>query len=253
MVPTASEAAASAVVTLYTGDFPGWLTTLSVVSLAVAIVCGVATAIDVVRRPPPMRVMSVVWPVTMLFGGPLWLWIYLRRGRGAPPGAEAERPPTPMWVSVTKGASHCGAGCTLGDLVGELTLLAVPGLAAVAGFGTIFSDEIYARWVVDFVAAYLIGIAFQYLAIAPMTDQSAGRSLWQAIKADTLSITSWQVGMYGLMAIAQLLVLPTLAGGRAAVTTPEFWWLMQLAMLAGFVTSYPVNWWLVRVGIKEAM
>jgi hypothetical protein len=29
--------------------------------------------------------------------------------------------------------------------------------------------------------------------------------------------------------------------------------MMQIAMLCGFVTSYPVNWWLVRSGIKEAM
>jgi len=33
----------------------------------------------------------------------------------------------------------------------------------------------------------------------------------------------------------------------------EFWGAMQLAMIAGFVTSYPMNWWLIRVGIKERM
>ena len=29
--------------------------------------------------------------------------------------------------------------------------------------------------------------------------------------------------------------------------------MMQLAMMAGFVTSYPVNWWLIRAGVKEKM
>jgi len=29
--------------------------------------------------------------------------------------------------------------------------------------------------------------------------------------------------------------------------------MMQLAMLAGFATSYPVNWWLIRSGLKEQM
>ncbi len=29
--------------------------------------------------------------------------------------------------------------------------------------------------------------------------------------------------------------------------------MMQLAMIVGFATSYPANWWLVRRGIKEAM
>jgi len=28
---------------------------------------------------------------------------------------------------------------------------------------------------------------------------------------------------------------------------------MQVAMLSGFATSYPVNWWLIRSGIKEKM
>ncbi len=35
---------------------------------------------------------------------------------------------------------------------------------------------------------------------------------------------------------------------------PEFWFVMfvmQIAVIAGFVTSYPVNWWLIRKGIKE--
>jgi hypothetical protein len=29
--------------------------------------------------------------------------------------------------------------------------------------------------------------------------------------------------------------------------------MMQIAMLCGFVTSYPVNWWLLRAGLKEKM
>ena len=33
----------------------------------------------------------------------------------------------------------------------------------------------------------------------------------------------------------------------------EFWFMMQIAMMFGFMTSYPVNWWLIRQGVKEAM
>jgi hypothetical protein len=28
---------------------------------------------------------------------------------------------------------------------------------------------------------------------------------------------------------------------------------MQIAMVVGFPTTYPVNWWLIRSGIKEKM
>lgn len=233
--------------TLTLADLPTWTTVLAVASLVLAAGCALWVAVDVVRHPPRMRVMSVVWPVTMLFGSVLWLALYLRWGRAT---RAQERP---RRASVAVGASHCGAGCTLGDVVGESLLVLVPGLAAAVGLGTLYSDDLYARWIVDFVAAYLIGIAFQYYAIAPMRDVTVGQGLWLAVKADTLSITAWQVGMYGLMAVAQLAVLPALLGGRVAVSTPQFWAVMQVAMLAGFVTSYPVNWWLVRVGIKEAM
>lgn len=42
-------------------------------------------------------------------------------------------------------------------------------------------------------------------------------------------------------------------GGEVDATSPVFWLAMQVAMLAGFVTACPVNWWLIRAGIKEQM
>lgn len=30
-----------------------------------------------------------------------------------------------------------------------------------------------------------------------------------------------------------------------------YWFMMQVAMMAGFLTAYPINWWLVSVGRKE--
>jgi hypothetical protein len=36
-------------------------------------------------------------------------------------------------------------------------------------------------------------------------------------------------------------------------TAPVFWFMMQIAMIAGFLTSYPVNCWLIHKGIKESM
>jgi hypothetical protein len=55
------------------------------------------------------------------------------------------------------------------------------------------------------------------------------------------------------MAIAHFVVFARVFRVRAEVNTPEFWFATQLAMMAGFATAYPVNWWLIRPGIKEAM
>lgn len=86
-----------------------------------------------------------------------------------------------------------------------------------------------------------------------MKNLSPGRGLLQALKADTASIALWQVAMYGAMAVIQFLWYRPAYGATAAAWTPEFWFAMQLAMLCGFVTSFPANAWLLKRGIKEAM
>ncbi len=228
---------------------PTWSAVVAWASLGIAGLFAVWTTLDVARRPPAMPVMRVVWPLTMLFGGALWWWFYLRWGRGPRPDGEHR----PHWVSVATGTSHCGAGCTAGDVLGETLVLLVPGVAVAAGYRTLVADEMYARWAVDFVLAYLIGIALQYAAIVPMRHLTPGRGLLEAVKADTLSIASWQLGMYGSMAVVQVILAPAWVGGRLPVASPQFWAAMQVAMLVGFLTSAPANTWLLRRGIKEPM
>jgi hypothetical protein len=68
-----------------------------------------------------------------------------------------------------------------------------------------------------------------------------------ALKADTLSLTFFEVGLFGWMALAYFVLFP--APGHLHPDCPGYWLLMQI----GFVTAYPVNLWLIRRGIKEAM
>jgi hypothetical protein len=42
-------------------------------------------------------------------------------------------------------------------------------------------------------------------------------------------------------------------GTTLRTDTVEFWFMMQIAMMFGFATAYPVNWWLIKSGIKEKM
>lgn len=236
-----------------TGQFPLWFTGFAWLSIVVAVGCAVWVTVDVFRRPQQMAVMNVVWPVTMLFGSVAWLTFYLRSGRATPRGTSSRTSDRSMAVSVATGTSHCGAGCAIGDLIAEFSLAAFPVLGVLVGVGRLFQDEIFAGWIVDFVLAFAFGILFQYFSIAPMRNLGLREGLIAALKADALSISSWQVGMYGVMALAQFLVLPALFGGRADVVSPEFWFVMQIAMLAGFATAYPVNWALIRFGVKERM
>jgi hypothetical protein len=111
----------------------------------------------------------------------------------------------------------------------------------------------YAVWLLDFLFAFGLGIVFQYFAIVPMRGLSPGEGIIAALKADTASLISWQVGMYGFMAFAQFYLFQHLLGHRAEVNSTEFWFAMQIAMVTGFLTAYPVNWRLVSSGIKEKM
>ena len=77
----------------------------------------------------------------------------------------------------------------------------VPAIAVWFGYTTLFSEKMFAVWILDFIFAF--AIAFQYLTIKPMRNLSVREGLVAALKADTLALTAWQIGMYGLMAFAQ--------------------------------------------------
>lgn len=225
--------------------------TIAIICLIVGGACAVIIAIDLLAgHSQHMWIMNLVWPITALYAGPLALWGYFTAGRLSTKRAmmkakqRGEDPPgkkKPFWQMVALGATHCGSGCAIADIIGESALILFP--------LTLFGQKIFGAWVVDYVLALLFGIFFQYFTIAPMRNLSLGEGLVAASKADFLSLTAWQVGMYGWMAIATFLII----GHEIPKTGPVFWFMMQIAMLAGFLTSYPVNWWLLRAGIKEKM
>ena len=230
---------------------PLWLTVLSIVSLSLGVLCAVIIVVDIAQgNRQHMWIMEVVWPVTALYAGPVALYAYYKIGRlstrrtmhqakeagGKPPAKKKS-----FRQGVALGATHCGSGCALGDVIAEWLIFALP--------FTVFGKKIFAAWLLDYGFAFALGIAFQYFTIAPMRGLSFGQGLLAALKADSLSLTAWQIGMYGWMAIATFAVF----GRELEATDPVFRFMMQIAMWFGFLTSYPVNWWLLRKGIKEAM
>jgi uncharacterized protein DUF4396 len=44
---------------------------------------------------------------------------------------------------------------------------------------------------------------------------------------------------------------PGIVFHRLEIDSPEFWFMMQIAMIAGFLTSYPVNRRLLHTGSKK--
>lgn len=154
-----------------------------------------------------------------------------------------QMPARPKWESVVLSTLHCGAGCTLADLIGEWFMYFVP--IAIGG------SMLAGMWVVDYLLALVFGIGFQYAAIRGMERTlPRGTAIRRAAKADILSLTAWQAGMYGWMAIVIFVLNDGMSLSR---TSFAFWFMMQIAMACGFLVSLPVNVLLIKAGIKKGM
>lgn len=222
---------------------PGWLTTLAWVSLAAALFTAAAILWDIYVRAhrQQMWIMEVVWPITALYFGPLTWFAYRRWGRPNSAAVSA-KPQYGLRVSSAIGVSHCGAGCTLGDIAGAFLVFAL-------GW-KLLGLALPAEYLVAFTLAFVLGIAFQYFSIAPARGLGRRDGIRAALKADTLSLIAFELGLFGWMAFMQLVLFtkPHLHPDHAA-----YWLLMQVGMVLGFFTAYPVNVWLIRRGVKEAM
>jgi hypothetical protein len=224
--------------------------------LGIAFVCAIVIGIDELRHPQKMWIMNIVWPVNALYLSVFGLWCYFRIGRRMAKGAMQEmsmdhmrqmtqekQPRTePTWRQTMVSDTHCGAGCTIGDIIAEFILFA---------FGwTLFGSALYAEYAADLLLAWLFGVAFQYFAIMPMRKLSPSRGLVAAIKSDTLSILTFEIGLFAWMALTFFVFFPH---PHLNPTEPGYWFNMQIGMILGFLTSYPMNSWLIKSGWKEPM
>ena len=245
---------------------PHWLDILSWVYLAVSFASAAVILVDEIRRPQMMLIMDLVWPITALYFGPLAIWGYLRSGTkmtkahtgqmrakirreldreshsSDSDAGELQRrfSPTPEQIAV--GVCHCGAGCTLGDIAAEWWVF----LAGLTFAGGAFQT----RLLLDFLLAWAFGIAFQYFTLAPMRGLSLAKGVSEAIRADTLSIVAFEIGLFAWMAATHFIFFP---GPHLEPTDAVFWFMMQVGMMIGFFTSYPANRFLLQRRWKEAM
>jgi uncharacterized protein DUF4396 len=246
---------------------PSWLTVVAWGYLCLCFICAVGIAHDIVfnRRRQPMGVMNAVYPITALYLGPFAFWLYWRWGRGAAgrtahagrmtnPGmhgmadmthdsGKTAGPAKPRWVTMAIEVSHCGSGCTLGDLIGEWTIYALA--------FTVAGRALFAEYIGDYILALAFGIVFQYFAIAPMRGLGVRDGLKAAAKADFVSLTFFEIGLFGWMALMAFVLFP--APHPVMPNSAAYWFLMQMGMIVGFFTSWPANVWLVNRGIKVPM
>lgn len=221
---------------------PAWLVILSWASVLLGLGTAAVIAADVKAHPQEMGIMNIVWSVTGLYTPVFGYLLYRALGRLMARDAPETDRAKPFWKSIFLSATHCGSGCVLGDIIGAPIVLA-------AGW-TLFGERLFADYVAEFVIAYMFGIAFQYFPIRAMRGVPPGEAIRDAVKADSLSLIAFEVGMFGWMTLVQYVLL---SAHRPDPSMVVFWFMMQIGMILGFCTTYPANALLVRAGIKGGM
>lgn len=139
------------------------------------------------------------------------------------------------WRQVLGSTMHCVAGDGLGILVA----------ATIAAYFTLSRP-------VDIALEYALGFGFgwtifQALFMRDMTGSYRG-ALAKTFLPEFVSMNLLMAGMMPIASLGWIVV-----GGMPSPLVPEFWFVMSMALLVGFVVAYPINWWLVARGLKHGM
>ncbi len=191
-------------------------------------------AIDIIQTPES-RVLKWGFVLLTAYTGPIGAFLYVLGCREPLPGLH-ERYTATRWRQVLGSTMHCAAGDGMGILVGAAisSLLVLPRP-------------------IDIVLEYVLGFGFgwtifQALFMQDMTGGSYRRSLASTFIPEFLSMNLLMAGMLPIAALGRALIAAPLSP-RA----PDFWFVMSMALLGGFVVTYPINWWLVTKGLKHGM
>jgi len=190
---------------------------------------------DAFTYNPEMGVMKWGWLLVTLYTGPIGLALYLLTCKEPAPGRHEEFI-TPLWKQGLGSAIHCMAGDATGIILSAAVTTAL-------GFP---------MWL-DVTLEYAFGFAFGLLIFqAVFMKDMLGGSYVQALRRsflpEWLSMNCVMAGMIPVMVI-----LMSCVPGAMEATAPRFWGVMSLATLVGGTLAYPVNVWLVSVGLKHGM
>lgn len=212
-------------------------------------ISAIAIYVDInMGRYQAMPIMNIAWPITGLYLGPIAIGFYFLYARTAAHSMpmdhkmdhkqheEKERPIT--FKDVFLSCTHCGSGCVIGDIVAETLVYSF----SIQFFGAF----IWASFFMDYGFAFLFGLLFQYYNIIHKYKDNLKKGIWNTIKADFFSLTFFEIGLFGWMLVSYYLF-----GDALSPSSIVYWFMMQVGMILGFVTTYPVNYLLIKWKIKE--
>lgn len=208
---------------------PDWLTPLAWTYLVLASLSTAVLAFDIyaLRHRHHGAASEWVWIASGLYLGPIALLVYLRHGRATQRGMHGKSKPSQEGISAALATLPGGGASAVAHLIG------VP---VVAGIGwTIAGMEMWPMILVIAVLATFFLTAYEHaVARRPGAAQGGQISMGAALSVALLTVAAFDVGMVGWMVILHLNDLMPGAGD------PTFWFLMQVGVVLGLVTGYPM-------------
>jgi hypothetical protein len=153
-------------------NIPIWLQVFSYLYFIAGIGSTLYVSYDMFKKKhiQKMTIMNVVWPVTVFYLVPIGIWAYFHLGHSYSSKSSSDqkhliksheyknaKSNRKFWERIFVSATHCGAGCTIGDVLSTWIIF--------IGSILFFSSVLVTAFILDFTFAWLLGIIFQYFAV----------------------------------------------------------------------------------------
>src|SRR5918994_518309 len=191
-------------------------------------------AIDI-RTTPESPVMKWGFALLTAYTGVIGAFLYVLGCREPLPGTH-EQYTAAQWRQTLGSTMHCVAGDGVGILAGAV-LASVLGITGPA--------EMILEYVLGFAFGWTI---FQALFMRDIAGGSYGAALKSTFMSELLSMNLLMAGM-----LPTMMILRRYVPSADNPLTPNFWFVMSMGLLVGFIVAYPMNWWLVANHRKHGM
>ena len=188
---------------------------------------------DAVTNTPVSWVQKLAWILVTFYTGPVGLFFYVLACRNPAPGGH-DQYTAAHWKQALNSEMHCLAGDATGIILAAVV---------VSYFHLANGVDLTIEYLTAFVVGLLI---FQALMMRSMYDNDYSKAVRKTFFAETVSMNMVMVGMIPVM-----VTLMHHWRGAHDPLQPLFWFIMGLATIAGGITAYPINSWLVRNKLKH--
>jgi Domain of unknown function (DUF4396) len=191
-------------------------------------------AIDI-RSTPESPVLKWGFVLLTAYTGVFGAFLYVLGCREPLPGLH-ERYTAARWRQTLGSTMHCVAGDGLGILAGAV-ISSLVGLAGLA----------------EVIVEYVLGFGFGWTIFQALFMRGSSGGSYRSALANTFVPELLSMNLLMAAMVPTVMTLRTLIASANDPATPQFWFVMSIGLLAGFIVAYPMNWWLVAHHLKHGM